>query len=101
MWPAPASRKSQHRVVIPMSRERDLPQMILALTTTRRFTCGLDGRQQQRDKHADDGNHDEELDERKTGADTTHDGPSKQCSRETRVGRDAWYIIVSNPRVYL
>jgi hypothetical protein len=48
--------------------ERELLQVILTLIPPRRFSRGLNRRQQKRDQDADDRNHDQELDQRKSGA---------------------------------
>jgi hypothetical protein len=45
--------------------QRELPHVIDALGAPRRLARGLNGRQQQRDQHADDGNHHQQLDQRK------------------------------------
>jgi hypothetical protein len=44
----------------------NLPQMILALRSSPGFSRGLNRRQQQGDQHADNRNHDKQLDESKT-----------------------------------
>jgi hypothetical protein len=44
-----------------MHREHDLLDMILALRAAGCLSCGLHGWQQQRDQHADDGDHDQQF----------------------------------------
>lgn len=46
------------------SPEREIPEVVLALGSSRRFARSLDGRQQQRDKHADNGHDNQQLDQR-------------------------------------
>ena len=41
-----------------------LLEIVAATHSAGRFTCGLDGGQQQPDEHANDGDHNEQLDER-------------------------------------
>ncbi len=52
------------RVVV-VHRQADLLQVVRALRATSGLTSGLNGRQQERDEHADDGDHDQKLDEGK------------------------------------
>ena len=48
--------------MIIVQRQSDLLQIIRALRTASRFPSGLNGRKQQSDKDADNGNHDQQLD---------------------------------------
>jgi hypothetical protein len=50
--------------------ERELLQVILTLIPPRRFSRGLNRRQQKRDQDADDRNHDQQLDQRKASDST-------------------------------
>src|SRR4051812_19525916 len=52
--------------MIILQSEADLLQMIAALHSSSGFAGRLNRRQQQRDEHADDGNHHQQLDESKT-----------------------------------
>jgi hypothetical protein len=49
-----------------MKRQADLPQVVLTLRSPRRFPSRLHGRKHQPDQDADDGNHDQQLDQRET-----------------------------------
>src|SRR5262249_6684392 len=49
-----------------MEREADLLEIVPALSSSGCFSSLLDGRQQQCDQDCDDGDHDEQLDQRKT-----------------------------------
>ena len=57
-------RQFQINVVNIVHRQRELPQIVLALHPPRRFTSGLHRRQEQRHKNADDRNHHEQFDQR-------------------------------------
>ena len=56
------------RIVIGQQRDADLPQVIRALAAPGTLARSLNGRQQQRDQQADDGDHDQQLDEREAAA---------------------------------
>jgi hypothetical protein len=58
--------KALVRTLVIRHRLGELVQIIQALGAPRRFTRRLDGRQQQRDQDADDGDDDEQLDQGKT-----------------------------------
>ena len=58
-------------VVVVLSRQTQLLQVVDALNPAGGFASGLNGRQQQRDEHGDDGNHHKKLDQRKTAARST------------------------------
>ncbi len=60
-----ACRRGFISSVVVVQGQADLLQVVDALRTAGRFAGGLYGRQQKRDEHADDGNHHQELDERK------------------------------------
>ena len=49
-----------------MHGQANLAQVIFALRSPRRFAGGLHGRQQEGYQHADDGDDNQKLDERKT-----------------------------------
>ena len=59
-----AARESAKAAVIRVERNRHLPQIIEALHAAGGFTTLLDGRQQQAQEHANDRDHDQQLDER-------------------------------------
>jgi hypothetical protein len=87
-----------------VSREHYLPQMILTLAAAGSFTRSLHRRQQQCHEDADDGDHDEQLNKRKTGAKTAHDNPSKtqqQAGRDSAGVRRRSTAILINRTVYL
>jgi hypothetical protein len=50
-----------------LESQTDLLEMVLALRPPGGLTGRLNGRQQQRDENADDGNYDQEFHERETG----------------------------------
>jgi hypothetical protein len=54
------------RVVEVVRRQNDLLEIVHALVAAGRLARGLDGRKQQRNKNADDGNDDKKLDKGKT-----------------------------------
>src|SRR4029453_4930135 len=54
-------RKSIERVVVIVEGQPDLLQIVLALGAAGRLPRLLHGRQQERDEHADDGDHDQKL----------------------------------------
>jgi hypothetical protein len=51
-----------------MEPQGELFQIVAALGTACRLAGRLDGRQKQRDQDANDGDHDQEFDQRKTAA---------------------------------
>jgi hypothetical protein len=54
------------RVVVAVHGEGQLLEVTLAFGPPRRFACRLDRRQQQRDEHANDGDHNQKLNQRET-----------------------------------
>jgi hypothetical protein len=52
--------------MIVVERDANLVQLVLAARPARRFASSLHGRQQQRDKYADDRDYHQQLDKRKT-----------------------------------
>ena len=56
-------------VVMILPRQADLFQIVLALRDPGRFPRRLNGRQQQRDQNADDGDDDQQLDKGERAAD--------------------------------
>ena len=64
------------RVGVVMHAQADLLQIVRALRAPGRFAGRLHGRQQQRHQHADDGDHHQQLDERKTVLLGEHHGKS-------------------------
>src|SRR5689334_17055903 len=69
-------------------RQPQLFHIVLARSTPRGFAGRLDGRQKKRDENADDCDHDEELNERKS-ASTTH-------VRRFFPGAASWWLISHN-----
>ena len=59
-------REGAVRVVIVVKRERPLLNVVDALHTTGRFARRLNGGEEQTDQNADNRDHDQQLDERKT-----------------------------------
>jgi hypothetical protein len=53
-------------VVMIQAAQRQLLEIVLALTAARRFAGGLNRGQEQRHQDADDGDHHQQLDERET-----------------------------------
>ncbi len=51
---------------VSLQREHDLLDVVDALRSPRRFSGRLDRRQEQGHENSNDGDHDEQLDERKT-----------------------------------
>ena len=56
-----AGRESAHSVVIPMQRQPDLFEVVLAFQSTGSLADSLHGRQKQADQHCHDGYHDEKF----------------------------------------
>jgi hypothetical protein len=61
--------------------------MILALSTTGRFAGRLDRGQKQRNEHADDGDDDQQLNQRKRATRSVHGRPLLRLTRRTISGR--------------
>jgi hypothetical protein len=59
------------RGVVILERQADLLEIVRALHPPRRLACLLHCRQQQGDQHANNGNHHQQLHQRKT-PDTSH-----------------------------
>jgi hypothetical protein len=72
-----AEHKHLIRIVVIVKRNRQLLELIVALSATGCFASSLNGRQQQCYQHADDGNDHQQFDERKRG-------PARPCSPERR-----------------
>jgi hypothetical protein len=69
--------------VVIVHRQPNLFEIVLALRPPARFTGCLYRRQQQRYQDADDGNHDQQLDERETPSDSDGTG-ARQRTRHSR-----------------
>ena len=61
--------------------QADLLHVVRALAAAGRLAGRLHGGQQKRDQHADNGDHDQQLNERKAGAFPTHGKPPDQMGR--------------------
>ena len=59
-------RQALKRVVIVLQRQANLLEMVAALHAAGGLAGGLHGGQQQRDQHADDGDHHQQLDKSET-----------------------------------
>ena len=66
--------------------QAELSHVVQALSAARRFAGGLDGRQQQRDQHADDGDDHQQFDERKGTA--SPDWGRTESTPDTAVNHD-------------
>jgi hypothetical protein len=53
------------RVVVHLAGEAELLEIVLALAASGSFARGLNGRKQQRDENANDGDHHQKFDKRK------------------------------------
>jgi len=53
-------------IVVIMGSQGDLLEVIRALRPPGRLAGGLDGREQERNQHSDDGDDDQQLDQRET-----------------------------------
>jgi len=65
--------------VVALQAEGDLLHVVLAAAATGRLPNLLDGRQEEPDEDGDDGDHDQQLDQRKRGPasrERTHSGTS-------------------------
>ena len=90
------------RLLVSGQRDPDLLQVVDALAPPRRLAGRLHGRQQQRDQHADDGDHHEQLDQRETRPAWTHlDGPRVDAARRPGgPGSGACGLNLSRPLNY-
>ena len=85
--PAIAEAVRRHMFIcvgVVVKSEAELLEIVLALHAASRFARCLHGGQQQRNKHADDGNDDEQLDERKTMTTRGHRNTSYDRKRRTQ-----------------
>src|SRR5262249_9302076 len=82
-------RQPFHGVLKVQDRQSDLPQVVLTAHPGRGLTHFLDGRQQQTNQHGNDGDHHEQLNERKRGTLAKHNAPRKQEESVGRVGSAA------------
>lgn len=80
MLPKKGRRKRLERIVIVVTRQRQLFQMVAALHPSRRFASCLDGRQQQGNQDANDRNDHEQFNEGETsGALMMSHGIESKC----------------------
>ena len=87
-------------VMMLVQREPDLTHVVLTTIAAGGFAGRLDGRQQQRDKHPDDGDHDQEFDQRESPTSVCASAPPDRrlATSDVAVGQKRLGVAAGRPR---